>query len=388
MRKIIGIICAVSVMLSTVFMSGCSKSNGYDNGKMRSDLTASSCAEEMGLGINLGNTMESYFSNSQNCCSGAAVIGDNSISNYETCWGAIKTTQEAIDGMKTAGFDTVRVPVYWGNLMENDAKFNISDAMFARVDEIIDYCRKDGLYVVINVHHYDEFIIKNYSEADALKITDHVWSQIAEHYKDYSDYLVFEGFNENLGTVREGDSYTEDQKFEYVNKMNQCFVDAVRKTGGNNKNRVLIASGYWTNIDLTTDERYVMPTDTAKDKLMVSVHYVDNNMYWSNQIGNQKWLDYATAQCELLKKAFTDKGIPVFVGECTSIYDKERIAPNAEHTDSTECLEIMYDMMLDYGFVPVLWDVNDNFYSRTKYRVKSDSDKALIEKLSAEIDNK
>ncbi len=116
--------------------------------------------------------------------------------------------------------------------------------------------------------------------------------------------------------------------------------------------------------------------------MMVSVHYVDNAMYWTNQIGTKKWTDYSIAQCELLKNAFTDKGIPVFVGECTSMYDEERFAENAEVTDSSECLEYMLDLMLDYGFIPVLWDVNDNFYSRTTYQIKSPTDSEVIKEIS------
>lgn len=387
MKRAVSVLWAAAIVVSAFFTTGCkdnSKSE-FDDGVMRKEMTSAEYVSEMGLGINLGNTMEAYWANDQNRNSGSIVIGDNTISNYETCWGAIKTTQEIIDGMKNAGFNTVRVPVYWGNSMTNDGTFTISDAMFDRVEEIVDYCRKADLYVVINIHHYDEFIIKNYSEEDAVKITGTLWKQIAKHFKNYSDYLIFEGFNENLGTVRESDNYTDDQKFDYVNKMNQAFVDAVRSTGGNNKTRMLIASGYWTNIDLTTDARFHIPEDKVNDRIMVSVHYVDNAMYWTNNIGGQKWLDYSKAQCELLKKAFTDKGIQVFVGECTSIYDTERFASNAIYTDSTECLEIMYDMMLDYGFIPVLWDVNNNFYSRTKYEIKSESDKALIEKLSKEL---
>lgn len=387
MKRAVSVLWAAAIVVSAFFTTGCkdnSKSE-FDDGVMRKEMTSAEYVSEMGLGINLGNTMEAYWANDQNRNSGSAVIGDNTISNYETCWGAIKTTQEMINGMKNAGFNTVRVPVYWGNSMTNDGTFTISDAMFDRVEEIVDYCRKADLYVVINIHHYDEFIIKNYSEEDAVKITGTLWKQIAKHFKNYSDYLIFEGFNENLGTVRESDNYTDDQKFDYVNKMNQAFVDAVRSTGGNNKTRMLIASGYWTNIDLTTDARFHIPEDKVNDRIMVSVHYVDNAMYWTNNIGGQKWLDYSKAQCELLKKAFTDKGIQVFVGECTSIYDAERFASNAIYTDSTECLEIMYDMMLDYGFIPVLWDVNNNFYSRTKYEIKSESDKALIEKLSKEL---
>lgn len=388
MKRITSIICTAVLMATSIFATGCGGNNEFDNGKMRKDMTAVEYAEEMGLGINLGNTMDSFWEDTGNKCSGSSVVGEGKMSDYEKCWGAVETTQEAITGMKNAGFNTVRVPVYWGNDMENDGEFNISKDLLKRVEEIVNYCRNDDLYVIINIHHYDEFLVENYSKEEVLETTEKLWTQIADHFKNYSDFLVFEGFNEAMGTTRESDGYTEDDKFQYVNEMNQTFVDAVRKTGGNNKTRLLIASGYWTNIDLTTSDKFVMPKDSVKDKMMVSVHYVDNAMYWTNKIGNQEWLDYSKAQCELLKGAFTDKGIPVFVGECTSIYEAGRYAPNAMHKESTECLGIMYDMMLEYGFVPVLWDVNDNFYSRTDCRIKSDSDKALIEKLSAELKGK
>ncbi|MGN1137658.1 MAG: glycoside hydrolase family 5 protein [Oscillospiraceae bacterium] len=371
------------IITASIAMTACAKAvdTGSDNGEMRSEMSSAQFADEMGMGINLGNTMEAYWLAETRVCSGASVIGENRPVNYETCWGAVPTTQECITGMKNAGFDTVRIPVYWGNKMAEDGSFTINENWFARVDEIIEYCRSEDLYVVINVHHYDEFIIKHYSKDEALKIMQKLWKQIAEHYKNFSDYLIFEGFNENLGTVREGDDFTDDEKFEYVNEMNQVFVDTVRKTGGNNKNRMLIVSGYWTNIDLTTDSRFVIPEDKTPDRIMVSVHYIDNAMYWTNKIGGKEWLDYSRAQCELLKKAFTDKGIQVFVGECTSIYSDDRFAANAVHTDSTECLEIMYDMMAEYGFIPVLWDVNNNFYSRIKGEIISESDRELIKKL-------
>ena len=283
--------------------------------------------------------------------------------------------------MKAAGFSTVRIPVYWGNMMADDGKFTINEQYFKRIEEIISYCFNDGLYAVINIHHFDGFIIENYSKEEALKITENLWKQIAQRFRDYSDYLIFEGFNESLGQKREENNYSQAELFDYVNAMNRTFVDAVRSTGGNNKSRMLIISGYWTNIDLTTKDKFIIPKDETKDRIMVSVHYVDNAMYWSNKIGGKEWLDYSRSQCELLKKAFSDKGIQVFIGECTSIYDNERFAGNASITNSSECLETILKMELDYGFIPVLWDVNENFYSRVTHRIISDSDAAVISKL-------
>ncbi len=333
------------LLLSAVLLcTGCSSTNAIDkvDGKaMRSDLSAMDYAADMGLGINLGNTMEAYWEDSSNMTSGASTIGDDTPQDYETCWGAVETTQEIIDGMKDAGFQTIRIPVYWGNMMEDDGTYTISEEYFDRVAEIVDYCRNDGLYVVINIHHYDEFLIKNHDKEEVLAAVKTLWTQIAERFADYSDYVIFEGFNENLGSQQESDSYTEDELFDYVNEMNQTFVDAVRSTGGKNAERLLIVSGYWTNIDLTTDTRFQMPADTAEDRLMVSVHYIDNSYYWSNQIGTESWLTYSRSQCELLKEAFTDQGIPGFVGECKSIFVDEHIASGEFYRDSTYWLEHM-----------------------------------------------
>ncbi len=357
----------------------------YTEGIMREDMTSELFVQEMGIGINLGNTMEAYWEDTMNKTSGAQTIGYDKPSAYETCWGAVVTNEEMIAGMKAAGFNTVRVPVYWGNMMANDGTYTINEDYMARVQEIVDYGLKNDLYVIINVHHYDGFLIKTHTEDDVVAAVEVLWKQIAEYFVGYSDYLVFEGFNEALGNVKNGVSYTEAQKFAYVNRMNQAFVDAVRATGGNNANRLLIASGYWTNIDLTTSDAYVLPTDTAEDRLMVSVHYVDNVMYWTNKIGGQEWWDYSVAQCELLKEAFTDKGIQVFVGECTSIYDAERFAANAETGTSSECLEKMMNLITDYGFVPVLWDVHGNFYDRFNHVVKEEADAQVIQNISEKL---
>ncbi len=350
-------------------------------------LTANEYAKEMGVGINLGNTFEAFWEDKANETTGAQTIGANTPQDYEKCWGAVVTTDECIDGMAAAGFSTVRVPVYWGNMMSDDGEYRINGEYIARVREVVDRIIEDKMYAVINIHHYDEFLIKNKPKDEVLKITGSLWQQIADYFAGYGDYLVFEGFNENVGSHMNKEKMSPADTFEYANALNQTFVDTVRASGGNNGERLLIASGYNTNIDKTTDSHFVMPTDTAADKLMISVHYIDNGNYWANTVGGDAWREYSTAQCELLTKAFTEKGIPVFVGECTSIYEDEHFAEDADVTDSSECLRYILGMAVDDGFVPVLWDVNDNFYSRTDCKIKSDSDAEVIKDIADKIKN-
>ncbi|MDE6713549.1 MAG: glycoside hydrolase family 5 protein [Lachnospiraceae bacterium] len=336
-------------------------------------------AEQMGVGINLGNTMEAYWEDTTNLTSGAQKIGSNTPGNYETCWGAVETTEEMINGMKEAGFSTLRIPVYWGNMMADDGTFTINQEYLGRVEELVTYGLDADMYVVINIHHYDQFLIEHYPQDQVLEITEGLWKQIAGYFREYPEELIFEGFNEALGMTGPEGQLDAERMYAFVNDMNQTFVDAVRGTGGGNAARILIVSGYNTNIDATTDERFRMPEDTVEDRLMVSVHYVDNNFFWTNSIGNEAWLDYSRSQCELLKARFLDQGIPVFVGECTAGYPPERISWDATVTESADCLETILGMIAEYGMVPVLWDVCDQFYLRSEQRIASEKDQAVIE---------
>lgn len=336
-------------------------------------------AEHMGIGINLGNTMEAFWEDTANLTSGAQKIGDNTPGNYETCWGAVETTEEMINGMKEAGFSTLRIPVYWGNMMADDGTFTINQEYLGRVEELVTYGLDADMYVVINIHHYDQFLIEHYPQDQVLEITEGLWKQIAGYFREYPEELIFEGFNEALGMTGPEGQLDDERMYAFVNDMNQTFVDAVRGTGGGNAARVLIVSGYNTNIDATTNERFLMPEDTVEDRLMVSVHYIDNIFFWTNSIGNEAWLDYSRNQCELLKARFLDQGIPVFVGECTAGYPPERISWDATVTESADCLETILGMIEEYGMVPVLWDVCDQFYLRSEQRIASEKDQVVIE---------
>ena len=201
------IITAAMLLFTGCGSSGSSDSSeSQDKAEMRS-LTAAEAAKEMGLGWNLGNTMEAY--DATNCEKSSykwiPVKGENKPSDYETCWGAPVTTQEMIDGVKAAGFSTVRIPVFWGNMMQDDGTWTINSDYMARVKEIVDYCMKDDLYAVVNIHHFDEFIIRRNSLEDCKKIFSTLWTQIAECFKDYNEKLVFEGYNEYLG----GDQFND-----------------------------------------------------------------------------------------------------------------------------------------------------------------------------------
>lgn len=382
-----------SLMLAVLMLIPCvgsaEEAEAVDNGVMREGLTALEATRLMGNGINLGNTLEA--------CDNNVGIKTNTPLSYETHWGQPKTTQAMIDGMKAAGFDTIRIPVAWmtnaTHLYEGD--YTIDAGYMDRVEEVVRYARKAGMYVIINDHWdggwYGMFGSESAeTRALAMEAYKGMWQQIAERFRDYSDYLIFESANEELGGRFDENSplycsdsvvtyLTDDERYALTNEINQTFVDVVRATGGNNATRFLLIAGYSTNIDQTCDDRFQMPKDTADSKLMVSVHYYDPWSYCgaSSAASATKWgkvSDYEYMDQQLAKMTkFTEAGYGVVIGEYGALPCSDGLKDNtlAYHT-------AFLDACTKYNLTNCLWDCS-GLYKRVSQTFADDDILAMYQ---------
>lgn len=382
-----------SLMLAVLMLIPCvgsaEEAEAVDNGVMREGLTALEATRLMGNGINLGNTLEACDSN--------VGIKTNTPLSYETHWGQPKTTQAMIDGMKAAGFDTIRIPVAWmtnaTHLYEGD--YTIDADYMDRVEEVVRYARKAGMYVIVNDHWdggwYGMFGSESAeTRALAMEAYKGMWQQIAERFRDYSDYLIFESANEELGTRFDENSplycsdsvvtyLNDDERYALTNEINQTFVDVVRATGGNNATRFLLIAGYGTNIDQTCDDRFQMPKDTVDSKLMVSVHYYDPWSYCgaSSAASATKWgkvSDYEYMDQQLAKMTkFTEAGYGVVIGEYGALPCSDGLKDNtlAYHT-------AFLDACTKYNLTNCLWDCS-GLYKRVSQTFADDDILAMYQ---------
>lgn len=323
-------------------------------GKMR-NITSQQLVEDMTFGWNLGNTLD--------VCQ-ADRDGDGKVNEHveagekvdETLWGNPKATKELFTSLKKNGVNAVRIPVTWRDHMDSNG--NIDREWMDRVQQVVDYAYSQGMYVIINVHHdgggdpkFGAWIIEE-SQNDYntfLKKYQNVWKQIAERFKNYSDYLIFESMNEvgfdTLYNKNKADAYN------LINKINQDFVDIIRATGGNNAKRHLLIAGYYTDIERTCDSLYKMPDDKA-GRCILSVHYYTPWDFCTCDIKHTWGTKSEVRQMETLigkmKKNFVDKGIPVIIGEYA-----------ASGSDLSSCIffiEKLNKLCSDYGIATFIWD--------------------------------
>ena len=310
------------------------------------DITSAQIVEDIKIGWNLGNSLDSYDKDN------SKIVG-----SAETYWGNPLTTKAMIDKVKSAGFKAVRIPISWTNHIDDND--NIDQEWLNRVKEVVNYVIDNDMYAIINVHH-DDYTWFNPTYADQEKVSKRltdIWTTLSTEFKDYDQHLLFEGMNEPrvIGGTDEWTCGTEEER-DVINQLAQQFVDTVRKSGGNNTYRTLIVTTHAASLDETSVKALKVPND---DRVIVSVHYYSPYDFAGNESDVNTWgSDEDKANLDkgfkLLNDTFISKGIPVIIGEFGAV-DKDN--------DSTRATYYQYYVQSakKYGIPCFIWDNDDDF---------------------------
>ena len=327
--------------------------------------TAQHIATKMGVGWNLGNTLE-------------AICGENA-------WGAGHTSQQLIDSVKAAGFNTVRIPVSW--FCHSDTVTSVIDKEWiARVKEVADYCIKDDMYVILNMHWDKGWLENRVNKANQGIVNKRqraYWTQIANYFKAYDEHLLFAGTNEP--------NAHDSIQMSVLMTYHQTFVDAVRATGDNNSSRTLIIQGPATDVEDTYKLMKTMPKDKIADRLMAEVHYytpyqfclMENDADWGKKFyywgkdnhsateitRNASWGEENDVDKNFgkMKAQFVDKGIPVIIGEFGA--GKRKLSQPSDQALNNASVESYYRQIVksavSKGLIPICWDVPGWLFNRS-----------------------
>lgn len=303
-------VCALLIVL-ILMSSCCGRMKAQETIKAR---TADQTDIPFGAGINIGNSLDSYGTRDY-----------ENITDFETLFHNCVIRPTLFSFIKESGFSTVRIPVTW---MDHLNESGIIDSEWIdHVGEVVTWALESGLYVIIDVHH-DTWTVPSYSNKDnALDMTNKVWRQIAEFFRDYDQKLVFEGFNEpRLRNSKEEWKSGTKEAYEVLNLMNEQFVNTVRATGGNNENRCLLITGYRNGFDKEILDNIRLPED---DNLVLAVHAYVPYEFASNKTGASSWssdnrkdTSSIDDMFENLVKFSRENDIQVVVTECGAL-DKD-----------------------------------------------------------------
>lgn len=302
--------------------------------------TSYEMVENLKMGYNLGNTLDA------NPWGSWWDPSTKTIADWETSWGQPLTTQEIIDAIAAKGFNIIRIPVTWYPHM--DAQDNVSAEWMNRVQEVVDYVLNAGCYCILNIQHDNgaangrtdggAWLYADIDDYPALTVRyQKLWKQIAEHFKDYDEHLIFESFNEILNKSYSwtAPSSATDGAYQAINKLQQDFVNVVRETGGNNKYRNLAVTTYSaTGTSDVALQAFELPDDPSNNHLYLSIHSYDPYNFCNYNAGkNQDGSEYDyniyvfNEDCEAtidgvfarVSKRASEVGVPFIFGEFGAI---------------------------------------------------------------------
>jgi endoglucanase len=252
------------------------------------NISATQLVSEIGVGWNLGNSLDAH--RRDNPVGYAATADINTLFTWRPT-----PTRELIRGVKAAGFDSIRIPVTWYKVAQNNSSYTINPAWMARVKQVVDWAVAEDMYIILNTHHeypiYDGLVNRNGMDmAQSTAMVRELWRQIATEFRDYNEKLIFAGLNEPRDR-NDSTWYGNATLHGHINTLNQTFVTAVRNTGGNNANRILMVPAYaasgqrWNN--QSPFDGFRVPNDTVSGKLVLAVHrYEPNSFTLSGPGGN------------------------------------------------------------------------------------------------------
>jgi endoglucanase len=377
----------LSLIIPFVFFVSCPT----DSGPSDPGLTAAEYFESNNLfiGWNIGNSLDG---------------------SSETGWGNPQISRDLLNGVKQAGFNVVRIPVTWhfksgSPLLDRSIgpapDYTLNAARLNRVAAVVDMAHEAGLVVIINIHHdgnQDEtnsfwlnIRAAGESEESCTAITAQfakVWEQIAKRFKDYGEWLIFEPFNEIHNRVQNAGAWgwgtVPPRELEVINEWNQVFTDVVRASGGNNAKRYLVIQPYYARVHQAVANAFVLPTDTVEGKQIVSMHWYypegfalngktswfdDTRPEWGSDVDKNAIINGSFDQpnntngvgFKHFKEKYTDKGIPVIIGECGATY-QNRTGEDGERADADRLAYLTFfcEQAKAHGLVPILWDNGRN----------------------------
>jgi len=324
--------------------------------KLSANISINQRIENMGLGYNLGNSFDCYDEN--------AII--NTPDEQITLKGNVIPTKKLISSIKKNGFKTIRFPITWSYFIDESGK--VDSIWMKRVKEVVDWIINYNMYCIINVHHDGKSGNWLSKGMDSKNKYDFLWTQIANEFKDYNDYLVFESMN---GVeFKSGDNYD----YETLFNLTQSFIDIVRSSGGKNSERLLVIAGANAQYDLSISDEFKIPTDPANN-FAISLHYYIPYRFTKEPAsestsvtvwGNSDDYDEIMMNFYIMKMTFPDNGIPIILSEIGVLTEDEKEAESLR-----EFLYVVFALSWEFdGILPCLWDTSNketgdmNYYNR------------------------
>ncbi len=163
-------------------------------------------------------------------------------------------TRADFDQIRSLGCDVVRLPINLHSMTSGNPDYRIDPLFYTLLDPVVSWAEDLRIYLILDNHTFDPAVN---TDPNVGIILEKVWKQVALHYRDRSEYLLYEILNEPHGIT--------DAAWNVI----QRDVISIIRTVDTRHTIVVGPSGYNSYYNLSAMPRY---SDT---NLIYTFHFYD-----------------------------------------------------------------------------------------------------------------
>lgn len=169
-----------------------------------------------------------------------------------------KYSEQDFADAKSLGVEIIRLPIRIHDMTGPGPEYKLDSLLLRFLDKAVDYAEKYEMYIIIDNHSFDP--VKD-TVNDIDKILLPVWAQMARHYKDRSDYVLYEVLNEPHGI--------SDQRWGEIQGM---VIDTIRLY--DTKHTIIVGG-----VDFNSIGKLQSIPEYKDTNLIYTFHYYDPFMF-------------------------------------------------------------------------------------------------------------
>jgi|JI9StandDraft_2_1071091.scaffolds.fasta_scaffold23561_1 endoglucanase len=311
-------------------------------------------------------------------------------------------TKKDFEQIKFLGADVIRLPINLHYMTNGAPEYKLDPLFLNMLDQVVDWAEELQIHIILDNHTFDPAVNTSPDVIGPLKKT---WAQMAQHYKNRSDYVYYEVLNEPHGIA--GNVWAQIQ---------QQVIDTIRVH--DTQHYIVVGGVDWNSYTSLA----ALPVYTD-DKLIYTFHFYDPFIFthqgatWGspsmaslggvpfpygasampatpndlkgtwvegaiNNYINDGTINRVRQLIDIAVAFKTQRNVPVFCGEL-GVY-----IPNSNNTDRLRWYEAVRTYMEQKDISWTMWDYKGGFglfEKNSGERYEYDLNVGLLEKLNFNV---
>lgn len=286
-----------------------------------------------------------------------------------------KYTLEDFEDIKSLGVDVIRLPINLHSMTLGEPEYTLDPLFLFFLDKVVDWTEELDLYLILDNHTFDP---SDATDPDIGDILNPVWRQMAEHFGERPDKVIYEILNEPHGISHDLWNAIQGEVIETIRSVDSTHTIIVGGADYNSYNSLnkmpsyeddnLIYTFHFYDPFIVTHQGASWTTPSMVDLADVPYPYAQDKMprfptslqgTWVegafNNYNNEGNADFIKQKIDIAIAFSEQRGVPVFCGEF-GVYK-----PNSDNESRVNWYKVVVDYLNESGIAWTMWDYHGGF---------------------------